>query len=93
MATHQTVGKTATSIRQENGVTNIRYHDTDVVTFDAKTITLKSGGWRTKTTKSRMNQSANQFGLGFQVYQKDYNWYVTFKGETVDYFDGIVLNR
>jgi len=24
-----------------------------------------------------MNQAANQYGLGFQVYQKDYNWFVT----------------
>ena len=39
-------------------------------------VTLNTGGWLTPTTKVRMNQTANAYGLGFNVYQKDFNWFV-----------------
>lgn len=72
------LGKTATSVRTENGWTIVRYHDTDVVSFNEKEIILRTGGWRTTTTKLRMNQASNQFGLGYQVWQKDFQWYISF---------------
>ena len=37
---------------------------------------LDTCGWKSATTKTRMNQAANQFGLPYRVYQKDYVWYV-----------------
>ena len=70
------LGKTATSIRVENGKTFVRYHDTDVVTFDSKSIVLNTGGWRSFTTKARMNQASNQFDLGYSIYQCRGEWYV-----------------
>jgi hypothetical protein len=62
----------------EQGYTNIIYHNTIVVKFNEKEIILNSGGFRTATTKTRMNQASNQFRLGFDVYQKDFEWYVFF---------------
>lgn len=39
-----------------NGGKTIRYHDTDVIEIDSRgTVTLNSGGWRTPTTKERIN--------------------------------------
>ena len=93
MAQIMEVGKHATSIRTENGVTAIRYHNTDVVKFDAKTVTLNSGGWLTNTTKARMNQASNQFGLGYHVYQKDYDWHVNYRGQVYNFEDNMTLNR
>lgn len=66
----------ATSIRHEGAETRVRYHQTDVVAFDADTVTLNSGGWHTATTKLRMNQAAEQFNLGYSVYQKKHQWFV-----------------
>jgi len=66
----------ATSIRDEDGWIVVRYHNTDVVKFNADKVILNSGGWQTVTTKVRMNQAANQFGLGYYVYQKNHIWYV-----------------
>jgi len=80
MASLMKVGSHKTSIRTIEGVTSIRYHDTDVVSFDDKTITLNTGGWKTNTTKTRMNQVSNQFELGYCVYQRKGIWYVAFKG-------------
>jgi hypothetical protein len=41
-------------------------------------VRLDSGGWRTATTKRRMNQTADAYGLGYRVHQFEYAWYVEF---------------
>jgi hypothetical protein len=73
--THKVRG-VATSIRTEAGKTKVRYHNTDVVTFDDKEIVLDTGNWYTVTTKVRMNQASNQYGLGYSVFKKDGFWHV-----------------
>lgn len=93
MANQFKIGKGNTTIVTKNGITNITFHSTVVVSFDDKTITLDSGGWLTKTTKDRMNQTSNQFDLGFNVYQKNGNWYIDFKNSTTAFGDGIKLLR
>jgi hypothetical protein len=54
-----------TSIRSEGGRTIVRYHSTDIVAFDPATITLRSGGYETRTTKSKMNKASEVYGLGY----------------------------
>ena len=73
----QTIGKVATTIKHDGDFTTVRYHDTDVVTFTNEKVTLDSGGWRSPTTKVRMNQASNQFNLHFDVFQKDFDWFVS----------------
>lgn len=87
------IGRRATSIQTVDGKTAVTYHNTAVVTFDENLITLNNGGWFTNTTKNRMNQASNQFGLGFGVYQKDFTWYVEYNGETVEFQNGMTLKR
>ena len=93
MARMDKIGKTATKIRVEGKTTFVRYHATDVVAFDEDTVTLNSGGWSTRTTMARMNQTANQYGLPFQVFQRKYRWFVTIGTETVDFRDGMTFAR
>ena len=74
-----------------NGVT---YVSTRIVSWDDNTVTLNSGGWQTATTKNKMNQAANQFGLGFGVYQRKGDWFVRLKdGSESPFFDGIRIPR
>ena len=41
-----------------------------------------------------MNQARQTFGLGFEVYQKDWEWFVEYKGETIEYQgDTLILDR
>ena len=75
----------ATSVRSEDGWTHVRYHLTDVVSFKRDFVILRTGGWFTATTKLRMNQAANQFGLGYHVYQKQFAWFVRFRGHVFTY--------
>lgn len=90
MASTSKIGKTATTIStNDKGVTRVTYHSTDVVTFNDCWILLDTGGWKTATTKSRMNQTANQMELNFNVYQEKGTWIVwtwkrdQIKGETI----------
>jgi hypothetical protein len=77
MSQNQEVRGRATAIfTGDDGMTRIIYRGTAVVTFNSDRVILDTGGWRTVTTKLRMNQAANQFGLGFRVQQKDGEWIV-----------------
>ncbi len=94
MAAIDTIGRRATTIRTKKERTIVRYHWTDVVSFSDKTVRLDSNGWQTPTTKNRMNQASNQFGLGFRVWQKDFVWYVdTPSGLILEFADGMLFNR
>jgi len=77
MSQTRRLGTTATTVRRDGDATHVRYHQTDVVSFDDKTITLRTGGWKTATTKLRMNQAANQFKLHYGVHQEKGQWYIT----------------
>lgn len=71
----------ATTIERDGDEDRYIYHHTAVVVHDRlrHIITLDSGGWRTATTKTRMNQASFEFDLGFTVHQKAYEWYVVTK--------------
>jgi len=57
---------------RENGDRVIRLHFTDIITFHKDgSITLNSGGWRTVTTKERMNSFSP-----IRIIQKKHIWYV-----------------
>ncbi len=68
----------------------IRYHETDVVTYhraawgEENYTILDSGGWRTVTTKGRMND----YGPAY-ISQRAGLWYVG--GSGAIYFDGIMI--
>lgn len=88
------IGTAATSVKTENGVTTVRYHQTDVVEFTDTTIILRTGGWKSVTTKARMNQTSNVFDLGYGVFQKDRIWFVDYNGKTEEFVgDEFVISR
>lgn len=56
----------------------VRYHATDVVTYHADgSITLRSGGWNTATTKARLDEYSR-----FSVGSVDGTWYVSARRAT-----------
>ena len=90
MSQTQTLGKHKTTITKELGIGNedymvVMYWNTDIVKFNNERIILNTGGWSTATTKRRMNQTSEQFNLGYQVYQKNYNWFVEYQGKTIPF--------
>lgn len=74
-----------------DGATVTRLHQTDVVReLGAGRYALDSGGWRTPTTKDRMNGALR----GYHIYANKGSWYVRqgfgFDGG-IPYYDGIIL--
>ena len=85
MAQQDTIGTHKTTVKgTENGL-SVVYHWTEIVRTTPTEIHLDTNGWWTNTTKTRMNQTSNQFRLGFTVYQKNYEWYIEYKGKTIHF--------
>ena len=78
----------------EDGDTGcVTYVRTNIVKWDAEYITLNSGGWQTVTTKRKMCQAANQFGLGFYVFQRKGEWFVHTRDGDFEFRDGMRIHR
>jgi len=75
-----------------DGKKTLRFHATDIITWkpDGKII-LNSGGYKTRTTKQRLNQYLYPHDI--RVYQKDFEWYLSLpcNGEIVKFTDGVEL--
>ena len=81
-----------TSTFMDNGELIGLYRGTPVARMKGNTITLNTGGWKSNTTKTRMNQFSNHYCGGvFKVYQKDYSWFVSIHGKTIP-FDGNTID-
>lgn len=66
----------------------IRLYNTDIITFTPNgSIILRSGGYRTATTKNRINE----FAHGLHITQEDGLWYVHVKDQTVLFTDNMVV--
>jgi hypothetical protein len=65
-----------TVIFERDGWQCVQYAKTIIVKWNASEIILDTGGWKSVTTKRKMNQTANQFNLGFSIFQRKGTWYV-----------------
>lgn len=94
MAQTHTFKGTARAQLTVNGARHYVYHRTAVVTVNAdKSIRLDSGGWKTNTTRTAMNQASNQDELGFRVFQRAGDWFVTWQGRDLPFADGMALTH
>ena len=87
MANQSRIGTHATTVaRDSDGVLRVTYHSTPVVTvYPNGRIVLDHGGYMSPTTKTRMNQAANQLSLGFRVYQQDFDWHILIDGHDLEW--------
>jgi len=85
-------GVETTAIHSEDIILGI-YRGTTVASKKGNSITLQTGGWKSRTTKLRMNQFANTYAQSrFGVTQKNYEWFVRvgdqkipFEGDTITF--------
>lgn len=94
MAQTHTFKGTARAQLTVNGARHYVYHRTAVVIVNSdRTIRLDSGGWRTATTRTAMNQASNQDELGFRVFQRAGDWLVTWQGRELPFADQMLLTH
>ena len=70
-------------------------HRTAIAVYDHNTQALKlnTGGWHSNTTKSRLNAILSEVKYGCRVFQKQFDWYLSTNNQTVDFWDGMILNH
>ena len=70
-------------------------HRTAIATYDHNTQALKlnSGGYTSNTTKSRLNAILEELIAGARVYQKNWNWFLSYNNQTHDFNDGMILSQ
>lgn len=68
----------------------IRLHNTDILTLENQVITLDSGGWRTVTTKDRLNK---YLPSPWSIKQRKGKWYLVDELHEIEheYRDGIKI--
>lgn len=80
-------------IRFDDSSIRLRYHGTTVAEFRHDgSVQVNSGGWRSRTTKDRINQAIRGLGV---VFQENWEWYLHNLQENriVPFQDGMVLNK
>ena len=68
-------------------------HGHQIATLDhsTKALKLSSCGYETVTTKSRLNAILDEVKYGCRVFQKNWNWFVSYNNQTQSFFDGMIL--
>ena len=70
-------------------------HGNHIATVDHNTnaVKLSSCGWHSVTTKSRLNAILDEVKYGAKVFQKNWDWYLSYNNQTVDFWDGVILTE
>ena len=89
------IGNNTLRINYKDGSEAIRLHNTDIITFKGNKIILNSGGWRTHTTKARINEYLPE---GLNLFQQNNIWYISRDNnynikEAIVYYDNITFNK
>ena len=72
---------------------SIHLHGHLIATYDhnLRAVKLDSCGYETVTTKSRLNAILEEVKYGCKVFQKNFDWFVSYNGETASFWDGMIL--
>ena len=67
----------------------VKLHGNKIAEVYANSIVLLDGGWQTVTTKSRLNALLSEFSPGTSVFQKNWEWFLTYKHLKEDFVSGM----
>ena len=84
---------TQVNYNSNTNCSSIYLHGHQIATFDhnLKAVKLSSCGWQTVTTKSRLNAILDEVKYGCRVFQKNFDWFVSYNNQTQSFFDGMIL--
>ena len=90
--------RNGSDFRKDNTeVVNIRgnafvyLHGNHIATVSNDSMQLFDGGWRSNTTKSRLNALCYEFAYGCGVFQKQFEWFISSRAGTADFDSGVTL--
>ena len=84
---------TQVTYNENTNCSSVHLHGHLIATYDhnLKALKIDSCGWQSVTTKSRLNALLEEVKFGCKVFQKNFDWFVRFNGQTKDFFDGMIL--
>ena len=84
---------TTVTYNDSTNCSSVYLHGHQIATLDHSTNALKlsSCGYETVTTKSRLNAILDEVKWGCKVFQKNFNWFVSYNEDTKDFWDGMIL--
>ena len=81
-----------TEVIQHHSVSYVYLYDNKIAEIGETWLMLFDGGYKSKTTKSRLNAILEVHGAGERVYQKNLRWFITIKGKEYIFENGIYLD-
>lgn len=74
---------------------HLKYHNTYILTwYQDGRIELNTGGWRTVTTKSRINEFLGRESE-WSIFQKNFEWFLSNHSsnpaQVIPFYDGVIL--
>ena len=84
---------TTVTYNDSTNCSSVYLHGHQIATLDHSTnaVKLSSCGYETNTTKSRLNAILEEVKYGCKVFQKNWNWFVSYNNQTQSFFDGMIL--
>ena len=84
---------TQVNYNSNTNCSTISLHGHQIATFDhnLKAVKLSSCGYTTHTTKSRLNAILDEVKYGCKVFQKNFDWFVSYNDEIASFWDGMIL--
>ena len=84
-----------TTVRYSNetNCSSVYLHGHNIATLDHNTnaLRLSSCGYETVTTKSRLNAILEEVKYGCRVFQKQFEWFISYNGQTQSFWDGVII--
>ncbi len=82
-----------TEVQTHGNISKVYLHGNLIAEIGETFLTLyDGGGWRTSTTKSRLNAILCQHGNGEGIYQKNHQWFLSTTAGDVPFFSGVRLD-
>ena len=84
---------TQVNYNSNTNCSSIYLHGHLIATVDHHTqsVKLDSCGYETVTTKSRLNAILEEVKYGCKVFQRKFEWFVSYQGQTESFTDGMIL--
>ena len=84
---------TQVTYNNSTNCSQIYLHGHHIATFchETRAVKIDSCGYQTRTTKSRLNAILQEVKYGCSIFQKNFDWFVSYHGQTESFWDGMIL--
>ena len=78
----------------ERDASYVYLHGNHIATILETSLELYTCGWKTKTTKSRLNAILQEHGNGARIFQQNFEWVVidSDNNDPIPFTEGMILN-